>query len=405
MGYSTERYRSYVASQTGAKAIADRERAELQTERIARSMETALGTEAQLAGQVPGAVSPDVMPFLGSYSLDKAAVSTVMAHEKAYGIDKQLKRNLKKANQFMERARQAAQGGDIEGATNLRARAEAVLGDPGKRGGDWYPLLGGQDIKALFTFNAQPEVEAASRLASPTAKIVGEYVSEARGMAERGEEYEAWQKRITEPQERALAVAARDQRREAMDIARARGAAQSPYARQAIQAQAARQTATQVAQMRSQAVLETEQIRSELMSNAPGFAQAFVRGQSFIIDSYRDRATKITGMQAEFQNQIASRSQRFSEMSQAKAEASKARTSQIGMMAAGVALAAVTGFAGGFLAPAALAGGAAAPASTFFAGGGLPAAAPGIGARFASGLRGAVGSVGPAVGGALRKGD
>jgi hypothetical protein len=289
-----------------------------------------LGTEAQLSGNLAGAVSEAEIPFISRYAVDEGVVSTLSSHEKAGGIGTHIRANARKANQLMEQAQEASRNGDIATASRLRAQAENTLADPGGRHAGWYPVLGAEDIRSAFVLNQNPEVEGATRLSSPMAKTAGQLVKQGREFLDpESETSRGYRQSLTEGAQRSIAAESRSAQRQARDFGLMRGSARSPGQAAHVGAAIKRDFAQQRAQVETQAAQQYEAFSRQFAADSVSFGQAFLQNQSFVREPFQAARDNLLTSGAELANRTADRSLKFSGESAERHAKSKARTMSI----------------------------------------------------------------------------
>lgn len=305
-----------------------------QSERNLIFQEQALGTEAQVAGQL-GGVSADVAPYIGRYTLNVQGAQ--------FAPDK-LQNDLTIVNDFMQQAEDAARAGDFRAASQFRAQAEqATSGQAGYYGLNLDPA----NIRALFNFDVSPEEQGRSALGSPMARTLGALVKQGREFLDPESETSLRYKRsLTEGAERAIASESRQAQRAQRDIGLQYGAGRSAMQERSIAARTQEAFARERAQVYTTANAQFEQFSRKFAASSVQLGQAWLQNQGGIREQYQGAMDQLTSTAVNVSIEASRRHAVFSARSGARAAASKA-AQRARIIAIGTA---VLGGAAGFMA-------------------------------------------------------
>lgn len=278
----------YFATQQQNQAIADRQAREQQL----GSMESLLGTDAQVNGTLGSGGDSNLNPYLGRYSLDTGGLQSVYAGKTAKQratFEARYNANLGTANGLLDQAEQAARAGDFNQAAQLRSQAQIALTKTDGSKQYFGPVVNTDQIQSLFKMGGMdPSVLAQQQLNSPLAQLAGRQVQEARQFMDWDSEASVRQRQLLgEEGERAIGATERGALRSARNSRMQGGAADTPYASRMLDERTRQQAGFDRANLHAQVNSAFLDFSRQYARNTTGFAQAFLQNEPGIREQYQ----------------------------------------------------------------------------------------------------------------------
>lgn len=297
-----------------------------QTERQLGVEESLLGTEQQVSGQL-GGVSADVLPYVGRYQFDPAALSL---KSNAWGGgslgDKRtnIQGRTDAANTLLQQAEDAARAGDFTGADRLKAEAKAALTAKSKAFGELGATAG---MDQIWSLTEDPSMAARTRLASPQAQLVGHQLQEARQFQDFESAASINERRLMgEAGERSIAAGERDvARQNRLGAASAGGGAQSAYGRQLADERMGREVGQQKAALFTDVAQKFQDMQRQYGKDTVSFANAWLQGTSGMRESFQQASDQLATNFSNLSQQFATMNQEMSQFQFQRKDTEQAR--------------------------------------------------------------------------------
>lgn len=296
MGKTHRRQEAMTAWEQSQAAIRGAERRQLESIERDTTLLGYLGSDEQVAGTGRFAdIDPRAAGYAQNYTLDPDLAQTTELNPFSRITVSDLQGVESQANLMLDQAEALARSGDYAGADLLRDQAADLVSGGG--GLKRWP----RNTSELYQLGSDPAARAQIEASSPTAKLVGRQLQEARGIMDRGQAYDDLYGRLTEPAleelaagrdlgELQIAQGFRAGQSELTRFGAERGAGRDPYAEQAMRAGVQRAGAAELAAtnlqyrqeaagVKARASAALEEYRAGVATNAVGLALDFVKGR------------------------------------------------------------------------------------------------------------------------------